>query len=81
LINVDGLGHQAVLRIELLDHLERPIPGYSTSVSKSGFQTPIILDKREPLPQRVRLRVVFEGAKRSKIRLSAIYIRPGKSQE
>ena len=30
-----------LLHIRLLDHLERPIPGYSARVTQSGFQTPI----------------------------------------
>lgn len=79
-INADGLGTDAVLRLELLDHLERPVPGYSggnaARVTESGFQVPVTWKSSAALPDRVRLRGVFEGKGRAAIRLSAIYIQP-----
>ena len=75
-INADGLGPDAALRIELLDHQERPISSGSTIVRQSGFQTPVELPIDGQLPERVRLRIVFEGPKRTDIRLSAIYFEP-----
>lgn len=77
-VNADGLGPEAVLRIELLDHSERPIPGCSARVEKSGFQIPVIWEVAvaEELPERVKLRVVFEGPKRTAIRFSALYVMP-----
>jgi hypothetical protein len=36
---------------------------------------PVMFPSKEALPEKVRLRVVFEGAKRSEVRLSAIYMR------
>jgi hypothetical protein len=74
-INADGLSEDAALRIELLDHLERTIPGYETRVTQGGFQTPIEWEKPGRLPDRVRLHVIFEGSKRADIRLSAIYVK------
>lgn len=74
-VNADGLGDEAALRIELLDHLERPTPGRSALVRQSGFQTPVEFRDDARLPDRVRLRIVFEGAKRTGIRLSAIYVK------
>jgi hypothetical protein len=74
-INADGLSEDAALRIELLDHLERPIPGYETRVTQSGFQMPIQWGKPGRFPDRVRLHVIFEGPKRADIRLSAIYVK------
>lgn len=77
-VNADGLSSHAVLRLELLDHLERPVPGYcgenAVSVRNSGFQTPVEWKFIAPLPERVRVRGVFEGNQRAAIRLSAIYI-------
>ena len=82
-VNADGLSDEAFLRIELLDHLERPVPGCSGDsaavVSKSGFQTPIEwknISTNSGLPERVCLHVIFEGKKNKSIRLSAIYIQP-----
>jgi hypothetical protein len=77
-VNADGLGPEAALRVELLDEMEHAIPGYSGAdaaiVRQNGFQTPIVWPKAGALPERVKLHVVFEGAKRTAIRLSAIYL-------
>jgi hypothetical protein len=80
-LNADGLGTEAALRIELLDHLERPIAacaGKNAAVLReSGFQTPIVWDGKseiKDLPERIKLRVVFEGKRRTDIRFSAVYI-------
>jgi hypothetical protein len=75
-INADGLSENAALRIELLDHLERLIPGCSARITQSGFQTPVEWENVGKLPDRVRLRFFFEGTKRADIRLSAIYLQP-----
>lgn len=80
-VNADGLGREAGLRVELLDAVERPLDGYSgeqaARVTQSGFQVPVEWTSRlAPLPEKVCLHVVFEGRKRTGIRLSAIYIQP-----
>jgi len=75
-VNADGLGDEAVLRIELLDHTEHLVPGCTAIVAQSGFQTPVEWTQPTQLPERVRLRVVFEGRKRAAIRLSALYVQP-----
>jgi hypothetical protein len=64
-----------VLRVEVIDALERPVPGFGAKTRQSGFQVPLDLGDLKKLPEKVRLRVLFEGAKRSEIRLSAIYAR------
>ena len=81
-VNAAGLGENARLKIELLDHLLQPLAGFSgehaASVSTNGFQTPVRFGGRAEvagLPERVRTRVTFEGRKRSDIRFSAMYIR------
>jgi len=80
-VNADGLGEQAALKIELLDHRERPLPGFSgrhaAVVRQSGFRTPIAWNGEEAaagLPERIRLKVAFEGRQRTKIRFSALYV-------
>lgn len=82
-VNAEGLGKDAVLKVELLDHLTVPLPDYSGQnaaiVNESGFQSPIQwLGKNEVknLPDRIRLKVTLEGAKKTDIRLSALYIQP-----
>jgi hypothetical protein len=78
-VNADGLGEEAVLRVEVLDALERPLEAFSGKnaalVTQSGFQVPVQFASNEALPDKVRLRLVFEGAKRKEIRLSAVYVR------
>jgi len=74
-VNAHGIGQDAQLRITLLDHLERPLPGAETVVSSSGFQTPVVFPKPIKLPERIRLGVVFEGAKRTDIRFAALYVK------
>lgn len=81
-VNVDGLGAGAALNVELLGHDLAPLPGVSGEdaavIRENGFQTPITWADAAALsnlPDRVRLRVVFDGPKREDIRLSALYIR------
>lgn len=82
-VNADGLGPEAALRVELLDALGRPLPEYAGDhaalVRTSGFQTPVAWNGQtslRDLPERVRLRVRFEGTENPRIRFSALYIRP-----
>jgi len=81
-LNAEGLGEKASLKLELLDHTTMPLPNYSGAnaavVRTSGFQTPIEWNGRHTiknLPDRVRLKVTFQGADRKKIRFSALYAR------
>jgi hypothetical protein len=78
-VNVDGLSEAAVLRVEVLDEVERPLEAFSGKnaavVTQSGFQVPVVFASKVALPDKVRLRVVFEGAKRAQARLSAVYVR------
>ncbi len=80
-VNAEGMGDKATLRIELLNHLEQPIPAFSGKnaavVKQSGFQSPIVWsneNKVSGLPERIRLHVVFEGEDNTAIRLSALYV-------
>lgn len=78
-VNAAGVSEEAFLRVEVLDALERPLPAFSGKssavVKQGGFQVPVTFASKDTLPDRVRLHVVFEGAKRSDIRLSAVYLR------
>ena len=79
--NADGLGADAVLKVELLTHDEQLLKGYSgkdaATVTQSGFQTPLIWNGKETvkgLPERFRIKVSFDGAKKADIRFSALYV-------
>jgi hypothetical protein len=76
-LNADGLGAEASLKIELLNDREQPLPGYTAKVQSNGFQTPVVWQQNvSPLPDRIHIRVTFEGAQNTAIRFSALYIRP-----
>jgi hypothetical protein len=83
-LNADGLGALAALKIELLGADEQPLPGYSGEdaavIRQSGFRTPITWrgkTETRGLPARIRLRVTFEGPRKTEIRFSALYISSG----
>ncbi|MBI4306126.1 MAG: hypothetical protein HY678_07375, partial [Chloroflexi bacterium] len=80
-VNADGLGAEASLKIELLGHDERPLPGYSGKdaaiVTQSGFQTPVSWKAKgrvTGLPERFRIKATFDGARKEAIRFSALYV-------
>jgi len=80
-LNADGLGAEADLKIELLDDHGRPLPGFAGKeaaiVRQSGFHTPISWHGQETiagLPDRIRLKVTFEGKQKTNIRFSALYV-------
>lgn len=86
-INADGLGPEAALKIELLTPDLKPIPGASGEaaavVRQSGFQTPIVWPDQgavRHLPERIRIRVTYEGARKTAIRFSALYLRTGEKR-
>jgi hypothetical protein len=81
-VNAEGLGPGASLKVELLSHIEQPLPGYSGKdaaiVSESGFQTPVTWPggtEARGLPDRIRLRVTYQGQRQNEIRFSALYVR------
>ncbi len=82
-LNATGLGDEASLKVELLGASETPLPGFSGKdaaiVRQSGFQTPVAWSGKEELrelPERIRVRVTFEGKSSHQIRFSALYLRP-----
>lgn len=85
-VNADGLGSEASLKVELLTHDEKPLPGYSGAdaaiVTESGYQTPVTWKGKAEisgLPEKYRIRTSFDGAKKEDIRFSAFYVQPAKS--
>lgn len=81
-VNAEGLGPDSVLRIEVLDAQERPLPGYAgdqaARVAQSGLDVPVAWTTSERIPADavLRLRIRFEGRERNAIRLFAVYLRP-----
>jgi len=81
-VNATGLGENARLRLELLDHRSAPLPAFSGDkaavVTASGFQTPVdwpSADRLGELPDRIRIKACFEGDDNTDIKFHALYIR------
>ena len=81
-INADGLSDDARLRVELLDESEQPIPGYSGGqagrVADSGFNQPVSWAEGSSPPrlvQEFRVKLIFDGKERDRIKVYAIYVR------
>jgi hypothetical protein len=82
-VNADGLGPEATLRLELLTANETPLPAYSGGhaaiVARSGFQTAVIWRGKTSvtgLPDCLKVRVTFLGAKNTQARFSALHLAP-----
>ncbi len=80
-VNADGLSGEGTLVVEVLDEQFRPLPGYSGAdalpLRGSGLRVPVLWKGREALRGvrgPIRLRVRFEGAGRSAVRLFAMYV-------
>jgi hypothetical protein len=80
-LNADGLGPEAALKVELLGADESPLAGFSgkkaAMVRQSGFHAPIEWNGQQAvsgLPERIRIRVTYEGKQATKIRFSALYV-------
>ena len=58
-LNVDGVAPEAPLTVQLLDHLDQPIAGYTATIAQNGSHQPIQWPKALPAGQRVTLRVNF----------------------
>ncbi len=86
-LNVDGLGPEAALKVELLDARLQPLPGAAGSaaavVRQNGFQTPVLwngLSDIAELPERIRVRLTYDGPRQADIRFSALYIQDTQSE-
>jgi hypothetical protein len=66
-LNVDGLSPEAPLTVRLLDHLDRPIPGYTATISENGTRVPIRWPQPPPVGRRCALRVDFPLAGAAKV--------------
>ncbi|MBL9216777.1 MAG: hypothetical protein JNG83_14970 [Opitutaceae bacterium] len=80
-LNADGLAEEARLRIELIDRLGAPVPGYAGAeaaiVRESGLKVAVRWPQGTAItcPQEsYRLRFTFEGAEAGRVRFYAGYL-------
>lgn len=73
-INVDGIAADAPLTVELLDHLDKPVPGWSATITANGTRKTIAWPDGPSLPagRKVVARVKFPV--NSKARVYALYV-------
>jgi hypothetical protein len=83
-VNADGLSASSQLRVEILDHQLRPVPGYSdpdsVPLQKSGFREQVTWGGGRQvygLDRPFRIRVNWEGSHQEKARLFAVYVVEG----
>lgn len=77
-LNVDGASTASPLEIELLDHLAKPLPGFSGSatvkIPNSGTRVPVSWSTPIPAGKKLALRVKYPGGSQAKV--YAIYLTP-----
>jgi hypothetical protein len=79
-VNVDGTGPHAELRVEVLDEQFRPLPGLSgdacVPVTENGLRQPVVWASHDTVPQDAafRLQVTMAGVRPEDVRLYAIYL-------
>jgi len=70
-LNVDGLSAENPLQVQLLDHLDHPLDGFSLTLTKNGINVPLKWSK--PLPtHKIALRVNYPANSSAKI--YAVYL-------
>ena len=72
-INVDGITPDAPLVVELLDHLDQPIAGYTATIPQNGTQQQIVWPQALPAEKNVALRVNFPINSSAKV--YAVYLK------
>jgi hypothetical protein len=71
-INVDGITPDLPLTVQLLDHLDRPIDGYSATLAQNGTRLPVRWSKPLPADRNIALRVNFPVGSGAKV--FALYV-------
>ena len=73
-INVDGITPDAPLAVELLDHRDQPVPGFSTTLNTNGTRQPIGWPRGAVLPAGGRFAIKVKYPANSSARVFALYI-------
>ncbi len=78
-VNAEGLGPHSSLKLELVDHQERPLPAYTAVVEQSDLRVPVKWsagDQIQHPKQPFKIRLTFQGKEAGAIRLYALYLSP-----
>ena len=71
-LNVDGITPEAPLKAQLLDHLDRPVPGFEAQITENGLHQEIHWPQPLPRGKKLALRVDFPA--NSQAQIFAIYL-------
>ena len=71
-LNVDGVSQESPLSLQLLDHLDHPLEGFTATLTESGVHQVVRWQKPLPKDKRVALRANFP--ENSSARVYAIYL-------
>ena len=74
LINADGITPDAPLTVELLDHLDRPVPGYMATITANGTHQQIAWPQNPALPVGRQLAIKVKFPANSNARVFALYV-------
>jgi hypothetical protein len=66
-VNVDGLTPGAPLRIQALDHLDRPLDGLATTLDTNGVRVPLRWPRPLPNGRKIALRVNYPASSLAKV--------------
>ncbi|MBL9117429.1 MAG: hypothetical protein JNJ83_20650 [Verrucomicrobiaceae bacterium] len=72
-LNVDGVSSESPLNVQLLDHLDRPLDGYTSQVTDNGVHVTLKWPRKLPPDQKLALRVQYPVG--SKAKVYAVYLR------
>ena len=73
-INADGIAPEAPLTVELLDHLDRPLAGFSAKLASNGTRQEIAWPNAAAMPVGKRVAVKVAYPANSTARVFALYI-------
>lgn len=72
-LNVEGVSATSPLSLQLLDHLDHPLDGYTATLTQSGLHQAITWPKPLPKDKRIALRVNF--TEKSAAKVYAVYVK------
>jgi hypothetical protein len=71
-LNVEGITPDAALKVQLLDHLDRPVPGFEAQITENGLHQEIRWPQPLPRGKKLALRVDFPA--NSQAQIFAVYL-------
>ena len=75
-LNVDGVSEEAAITVELLDHLDQPLPEFSgenaATVIAAGTRSEVVWPKPIPVNRKLAIKITFP--EKADAKLYAVYV-------